>query len=78
MEQFEDSNPNLAETKKTHMIDLERFGVWDNDYERFFRRRCEAISKELEERVIPQPVDAHGQDVQTDDFEDVELEQSAV
>jgi hypothetical protein len=78
MEKFDSSNPNLAETMKSHIIDLDSFGVWENDYERFFQRRCEAISKELEKRVIPRPIDAQGQDVQTDDFEDVELEQSAV
>ena len=77
MEKFAESNPNLTETMESHLIDLDGFGVWENDYDRFFRERCEAFAKELEQRVIPQPVDARGQAVQTDDFEDVESEQSA-
>ena len=78
MGEFERSNPNLVETMKSHLIDVNTFGVWENDLERFFQERCEALSRELGERVIPQPIDARGQNVQTDDFESVELQQSAV
>lgn len=75
MEEFKKSNPKLHETLKSHLINTDTFGVWENDYEMFFKSRCEVISKELEKRVIPQPVDAQGQDVHTDDFEDVDIEQ---
>lgn len=78
MSSFKKSNLHLARTMKTHLIDLDRFGVWDNDFEKFLWRRCQAISKQLEQRVIPQPVDEHGQGVHTDDFEDPELEEYAV
>lgn len=78
MREFKNSNPNLDETMKTHLIDLAQFGVWSNNFEKFFWERCKAISQELEKRVIVQPVDARGQAVHTDDFESVELEQTAV
>jgi hypothetical protein len=75
MQEFRESNPDLHETMKTHLIDIEKFGVWNNDYDEFLWKRCEAISKELRKRVIPQSVDEKGQEVHTDDFEDVELEE---
>ncbi len=77
MREFKKSNPALDETMRTHLIDLERLGVWENDYDKFFQERCKAISEELAKRVIAQPVDERGQTVHTDDFESVELEQSA-
>ncbi len=40
METFAESNPNLSETMESHLIDLDDFGVWENDYDRFFRQRC--------------------------------------
>ena len=53
MLKFSDQNENLNVTMQTHMIDdLEEFGIWDNDYERFFKLRIEAISKALKERII--------------------------
>ena len=53
MLKFSDQNENLNATMKTHMIDdLEAFGIWNNDYERFFKLRIEAISKALKERII--------------------------
>jgi hypothetical protein len=61
MEKFAESNPNLVETMESHLIDLDGFGVWENDYGRFSWERCEAFAKELEQRVIPPPVDARGQ-----------------
>ncbi len=34
---FARENPRLGDTMKTHLIDLDRFGVWEDDYEVFFR-----------------------------------------
>ena len=61
MRGFEKSNPDLPRTMKTHLIDLDRYGVWDNDFEKFFWKRCQVISRHLKKRVLPQAIDEHGQ-----------------
>jgi hypothetical protein len=70
---FKKKNPELAETMRTHLIDLDKFGIWDNDYERFWNRRAKAIARELAKRVIPQDIDEAAQGVNTEDYEDPEL-----
>ena len=51
---FIDSNPKLEGTMKTHLIDdLDEYGVWDDDYERFIEKRCERILEELNKRINP-------------------------
>ena len=72
MKSFEKINPNLARTMRTHLINLNRFGVWEDDYDKFFQRRCAAISRELTKRIIHRDVDDQGQEVHTDDYEDDE------
>lgn len=78
MREFEEINPDLNSTMATHLINVEKFGVWENDYDKFSWERCKAISEELKKRVVLQEVDKRGQEVHTDDFEDVELEESGV
>ncbi len=78
MHDFARENPNLDDTMKSHLIRLDSDGVWDNDYEKFIRRRCKAISRELRKRVIRQEIDELGQAVQTDDYEEAEYEDAAV
>ncbi len=53
MKTFEGENSNLAATMKTHLIDVDSFGIWENDYDTFFNARAEAISKALGERILP-------------------------
>ena len=48
-------DPKLAARLKTHLINPDRDGVWDNDYERFIDRRCAVIAREVNKRLIPQP-----------------------
>lgn len=71
---FKKKNPDLRATMDTHLIDLDRYGVWDDDYERFFKMRCRVLSKELAKRVIPQEIDERGQEPSVDDYEDLESE----
>jgi hypothetical protein len=78
MKEFDKSNPNLAKTMRTHLINLKGFGVWENDYDKFFAKRCQAISRELEKRVIHQDSDERGQGVHTDDFEASTVQQESV
>jgi hypothetical protein len=70
---FKKKNPDLASTMKTHLIDLDKSGVWDDDYEVFWKNRAKAISKELTKRVIPQDIDQTSQEINTEDYDDPEL-----
>jgi hypothetical protein len=72
MRQFEKENENLARTMKSHFIELETFGVWDDDYRTFLWKRCMSLSKALGTRIIKQEIDEQGQEVFTEDFEDTE------
>ena len=55
---------------KTHLInDLAKYGVWDDDYEKFFNERAQAVSTELQNRVIKQEVDNKLQPLLEDDTE---------
>ena len=55
MNKFKEQNNQLENTMKTHLIDnLDEFGIWEDNYEKFFDQRIKKISKELEERIIPQ------------------------
>jgi hypothetical protein len=60
METFNKQNKDLDTVMKTHLIDdLSVYGVWDNNYEAFFDKRAEKISRELEKRIIPQKLGVH-------------------
>lgn len=73
MHKFKRSNPDLVSTMGTHLIDLDRFGIWDNDYNRFLDRRCAKISRRLASKVIHRDIDDRGQVPTFDDFEEVEV-----
>ncbi len=54
MKEFAAQNPHLDDTMKSHLIDdLEGFGVWDNDYERFIEMRGRRVLEELQKRLKP-------------------------
>lgn len=69
MKKFDKQNSTLMKTMRTHLIRLNSFGIWENDYELFFKKRCEWISKELQKRIIPQKIDSRGQEVVNDDVD---------
>lgn len=51
---FVDKNPKLEETMKSHLIDdLDDYGIWDDDYERFLEKRGERVLEELNKRLYP-------------------------
>lgn len=78
MRDFEKKNPDLEATMKSHLISLKSSGIWNDDYERFIRRRCQVISRELTKRIIRQDIDDLGQAVHTDDYEEAEYEEAVV
>ena len=54
MASFSKDNPDIAGTMKTHLIDdLEGYGAWDNNYEKFVEMRSERIWDDLESRFDP-------------------------
>jgi len=74
MKRFKKLNPNLDATMKTHLItNLERFGIWDNNYGTFMKKRAQAISRKLTQRIISQQIDKDIVPELTDDYEEVEI-----
>ncbi len=76
MLKFKGENPVLSETMKTHLItDLDDFGIWDDDYDRFFEKRAYVVSKEIEKRILKQETDKRVQpDLIEDSSEELEVE----
>ncbi len=65
------SNSQLGTTMKTHLIeDIKSFGIWEDDYDRFFDERAKVVSRELSEKIIKQEIDGMGQSNLVDDFEE--------
>lgn len=52
MKKFEGDNPNLGDTMKTHLIDVDTFGIWTDDYNAFFTNRVNKFQEELKKRLI--------------------------
>jgi len=52
MTKFKDENEELNKTMKSHLINPDRDGVWDNDYDKFFHGRLKRIVKELNKKLI--------------------------
>jgi hypothetical protein len=65
------ANPDLGSTMMTHLIeDLNTFGIWDDDYDKFFDERAKIVSRELSKRIIKQEVDKKSQANLVDDFDE--------
>lgn len=55
MKKFEKGNVDIDKTMKTHFIgDFDKFGIRENDYEKFVHSRAKAVSKDLIKRIIEQ------------------------
>ncbi len=71
MRKFERQNPQLQDAMKSHLIlDLDRFGVWKDDYDTFWEERAKAVSKELQKRIIKQEIDKKAQAELIDDYDE--------
>lgn len=57
MKRFSKKNNELDECMETHLINMETYGVFDDDYDKFFDKRCRTFSRELKKRIIEQAVD---------------------
>ena len=55
MKEFRKENKSLSQTMKTHLIhNLDEFGVWDDNYEKFLNKRAIAVHEAINERIIQQ------------------------
>ncbi len=54
MKTFKKHNDELKSTMKSHLIDIEKDGVWENDYDKFYHARLKRVSKALNKFIIPQ------------------------
>lgn len=58
IKQFTKENEHLERTLATHLIGKpDLFGILNNDYEKFFAKRCQKLSKELQKLILPSQVD---------------------
>ena len=73
MKDFDKKNDILEKTMKSHLINIRRDGIWDDDYDTFFVNRAKAVSRELKKRIIPDEIDKKGQKEFESDFEESEL-----
>jgi len=71
MSKFKQQNPKLEQTMKTHLIcDMDLFGIWEDDYDKFFEERAKVVSKEITKRIIRQDIDKKQQEDVIDDYEE--------
>ena len=52
MAKFNNDNVDLAATMQTHLIDLNNFGIWNDDYNVFFENRVKRIQEQLKRRLL--------------------------
>ena len=74
MERFKRKNPRLSTCMKTHLINVDTFGIFEDNYDKFFSKRCKAFSRELQKRIIPQDVDSKEQAATADNTSQLEME----
>ena len=54
MAEFKKQNPELDQTMRTHYIDnMDKFGIWEDDYVRFLEKRGQRICEEIKRRLEP-------------------------
>ena len=55
MKVFSKDNNDISKTMRTHLIDnLDTFGVWDDDYDKFINKRSRRILDEINKRLNPE------------------------
>ncbi len=58
IKKFAKENDHLERTLATHLIGKpEQFGILDNNYDKFFAKRCQKLSKELQKLILPSQID---------------------
>jgi hypothetical protein len=58
IKKFAKENEHLNQTLATHLIGKpDQFGILENDYDKFFAKRCQRLSRELQKLILPNEVD---------------------
>lgn len=57
MEKFRKENKDLEKTMQSHLIEINTFGIWTDDYSLFFENRVKKIQEQLKKRLIIKPYD---------------------
>ena len=73
MKKFVKQNDNIKRTMRSHLINIDNFGIWKNDYDKFFISRARAVSRELKKRILPNDIDTKGQKEFNGDYEEAEV-----
>jgi len=68
MKTFQKQNEDLKSTMKTHFIDIDKDGIWENDYDKFYQNRLKRVTKALSKFIIQQDVTPEELEV----YEDIE------
>jgi hypothetical protein len=74
MRRFAKQNEKIDECMRTHLIKTQVFGVFEDDYDKFFLKRCQAFSRELKKRIIEQPIDSKEPAIPAGETQEPELE----
>lgn len=74
MKSFLSKNDDLEQTMKTHFIDINADGIWENDFDTFYDNRLNRIVKALNKLVIPQDTSS----IELEVYEDIEEETQEV
>ena len=74
MSKFLKKNKKLSRCMRTHLINIDSSGVFENDYDKFFKKRCDAFSRELKKRIIEQEVDRKQSALAASDTAETEID----
>jgi len=74
MKKYIKMNGEINKCMKTHLIDIDAFGVLENNYVQFFDKRCIKFSKELKKRIIKNDVDRTNTVLPAQETNQVEVE----
>ncbi len=71
MQKFISCNTNIKSSMESHLImDLDEYGIFNDDYDTFFKMRCSKIAEELNKRIIYQDIDNQSMEIISDNEED--------
>ncbi len=59
MTEFKNQNANIDMTMQSHLIDIDSFGIWTDDYNLFFENRIKKIQDQIKSRLIIRDYDKY-------------------
>ncbi|TVP12303.1 hypothetical protein AYI87_14835 [Shewanella sp. KCT] len=75
MSRFSNQNEDIEKHMQTHLIELDGWGIWENDYSTFIDKRCEKLALEIKDRLILREQDRNAQQSLTiEDLDELALE----